>query len=156
MASRTTRPAICSAFSAGHPLGAVLRTPKQGKRTSAEEILMRSALSWRHVVGLFVVVVIAAIGGSSARADGVSSCAEIVGGDGTCYTTIQAAIVAATAGQTILVGPGTYSGTVTVDKSVTIEGAQHGVDARTRSASDESVVAWTGSGNGAFAVFADN
>jgi hypothetical protein len=55
------------------------------------------------------------------------------------YTTIQAAVNAANPGDTILVDAGTYAESVTVNKSLTIEGAQHGVDARTRSGA-ESIV----------------
>jgi Right handed beta helix region len=47
------------------------------------------------------------------------------------YTTISAAVTAASAGDTIQVCAGIYPETVTVDKSLTIEGAKMGVDART-------------------------
>lgn len=58
------------------------------------------------------------------------------------YTTIQAAINAASAGDTIRVCPGIYPegpGPLTVNKPLTLLGAQAGVDARTRSG-PESVV----------------
>ncbi len=42
----------------------------------------------------------------------------------TCtYTTIQAAITTASSGDTIQIAPGTYSGPLTIDKSVTLRGA---------------------------------
>lgn len=64
--------------------------------------------------------------------------AHIVGNT-TAYATIQAAVNAAAPGATINVDAGTYDETVTVNKSLTINGAQAGVDARgTRGA--ESIV----------------
>jgi hypothetical protein len=70
------------------------------------------------------------------------------------FTTIQSAIAAASAGDTIQVCPGIYNELVTVDKTLTIVGAQAGVDARTRvvPVTSESVV---GSGDGAFQIEAD-
>jgi hypothetical protein len=59
---------------------------------------------------------------------------------GMSYPTIQAAVTAANSGDTLLADPGMYAEHVTVNKSLTIEGAQHGVDARTRSGAAESVV----------------
>lgn len=71
------------------------------------------------------------------------------------FTTIQSAVTAASAGDTIQVCPGIYSELVTVDKTLTILGAQAAVDARTRSVplTSESGV---GSGEGAFQIEADN
>ncbi len=54
--------------------------------------------------------------------------AHIVGG-GT-YSSIQAAVDAASAGATITVDPGNYAEQVVIGKSVTLEGAMTGVDAR--------------------------
>ena len=48
----------------------------------------------------------------------------------TTFATIQAAVNAANSGDTILADPGVYAESVTVDKSVVLEGAQHGVDAQ--------------------------
>ncbi len=62
---------------------------------------------------------------------------------GTSYATIQAAVNAAPAGGTVTVDAGSYTETVTVNKSLTIQGAQAGVDARSNArtaAASESVV----------------
>jgi hypothetical protein len=48
-------------------------------------------------------------------------------GVGQTYTTIQAAITAAAAGDTIVVAAGTYAENVTVNKTVTIQGANTGI-----------------------------
>lgn len=61
-------------------------------------------------------------------------------GDPNCAT-IQAAVTAASPGDTINVAAGTYNERVVVDKTLTINGAQVGVDARTRpGTSGESVI----------------
>src|SRR5436309_6845189 len=69
------------------------------------------------------------------------------------YTTIQAAVNAANAGDTVKVCAGTYHELVTVNKSITLKGAQAGVDARTASRTGlpatESVV----DGNGGTSSF---
>lgn len=49
--------------------------------------------------------------------------AELSVGEGQDYATIQAAIDAASAGDKIMVGPGTYTESVVVNKDVTILGA---------------------------------
>jgi hypothetical protein len=51
------------------------------------------------------------------------------------YTTINAAVTAATPGETILVCPGTYNENVIINKSLTLLGAKAGIDARTRGGS---------------------
>ncbi|HET6249180.1 MAG TPA: NPCBM/NEW2 domain-containing protein [Tepidisphaeraceae bacterium] len=68
--------------------------------------------------------------------------AHIVGSS-TAYSTIQAAVNAASSGATITVDAGTYPEEVTVSKTLTIKGAQAGVDARSRvggSTAVESIV----------------
>jgi hypothetical protein len=63
----------------------------------------------------------------------------VCGGNSPCYTTIQAAINAAAPGDTIEVSDGFYDESVDINKSLTLNGAQHGVDARNRSGA-ESVI----------------
>ncbi|HEX4639420.1 MAG TPA: hypothetical protein VH170_08030 [Chthoniobacterales bacterium] len=61
------------------------------------------------------------------------------GGNSPCFTTIQAAINAASNGDTIKVADATYNESVNINKSLTLQGAQAGVDARNRSGA-ESVI----------------
>lgn len=75
--------------------------------------------------------------------------AHIVGSS-TVYATIQAAVNAASAGATINVDAGTYPEEVTISKTLTLRGAEAGVDARTRaggSSAVESVVSGAVSGS---------
>src|SRR5216683_2619814 len=62
---------------------------------------------------------------------------------GACQT-IQGAIIKASAGDVIKVAPGTYPepapGPLTVNKTLTLLGAQSGMDARSRVATMESIV----------------
>ena len=83
--------------------------------------------------------------------------ATIVGG--ASFSTIQAAVTAATAGQTIVVDPGTYTEAVTINKSLTIQGAESGVDARTnvrQSGSGESIVNVANAATFAFNITAND
>ena len=68
------------------------------------------------------------------------------GAPASAHTTISAAVTAAVAGDFIKVCPGTYNEQVTVNKALTLMGAQAGVDARGRSgaAGTESIVRGAG------------
>lgn len=73
--------------------------------------------------------------------------ADGTGCDGTTptFNTIQGAVNASVAGETISVCPGTYAENVTLNKSLTLNGAQAGVDARGRVAA-ESIISPTTTG----------
>ena len=84
-------------------------------------------------------------------------------GSSTVYSTIQAAVNAAPTGGTVRVDPGTYPEIVTVGRSMTVDGAQAGVDARSNSrmaTGNESVITGKvlsdGTISGAFYVTANN
>ena len=64
-----------------------------------------------------------------------TTCVDPAGG-GCAFTTIQAAVTAASAGDTITVVAGTFPEDVTITKALTLQGAQAGVDARTRSGAE--------------------
>src|SRR5689334_10914458 len=76
-------------------------------------------------------------------------------GSSTRYATIQAAVNAAAPKAIITVDAGTYSERVTVNKSLTIQGAQAGVDARSngRAGAAESIVS---TANGSFYITAND
>jgi parallel beta-helix repeat protein len=78
---------------------------------------------------------------------------DITPGHTGTFATIQAAVNEAFAGDTILADPGPYAEHVTVNKSLVLEGAQYGVDARTRSG-PESIV--DGGGYAPFYVTAND
>jgi hypothetical protein len=59
------------------------------------------------------------------------------------FATIQTAVDASAAGDTITVAAGTYGAAVNLNKPLALRGAQAGVDARTRSGAGESIVANT-------------
>src|SRR6185436_17310057 len=61
-------------------------------------------------------------------------------GSGGCFTTIQAAINAAGTGDTINVAPGTYTENIFLNKKVTLNGAQAGMDGCDRSGSESIIV----------------
>jgi nitrous oxidase accessory protein NosD len=69
------------------------------------------------------------------------------------FPTIQSAITAASPGDTISVCQGTYNEQVQVTKTLILQGAQHGVDARTRATTSESIINYSG---GPVQIMADN
>ncbi len=60
------------------------------------------------------------------------------------YSSIQSAIDDASSGATIYVCSGTYDESLTIDKPLTLLGAQYGVDARTRSGDPETIIDGSG------------
>jgi hypothetical protein len=81
----------------------------------------RGKFFWAGLVAVGVALAIAVGGASAATSAGASSIC--VGSRPGCFTTIQAAVNAASDGDTIMIAPGTYAGGVTIDVSVTIKGA---------------------------------
>jgi hypothetical protein len=80
-----------------------------------------SALGGRLGVGLALVALsLGALSPVAARADAAELC---VGTGVGCYAAIQAAIDAAVDGDVIIVGPGTFAGGITIDKSITLVGS---------------------------------
>ena len=77
-------------------------------------------------------------------ADGQASATDC-NAAGTPFLTIQSAITAAAAGDTVKVCPGTYAEDVTLNKGITLNGAQAGIDARGRAAA-ESIISPTTTG----------
>src|SRR5437868_7740897 len=77
---------------------------------------------------------------------------------GTNFATIQLAVNAANPGDTILADAGIYAESVTVNKSLVLEGAQHGVDAQNgRPGAQESILdAATNNGQTLFNITASN
>jgi nitrous oxidase accessory protein NosD len=82
---------------------------------------------------------IAVVTGLLTLAPSVAS-ASTVCNSGCDFSSIQAAVNAASPGTTVSVFSGTYNENVVVNKPLTIEGAQHGVDARTRTGVQESIL----------------
>ena len=69
------------------------------------------------------------------------------------YSTISAAVAAASPGDTIQVCPGTYNEQVSISKKLTLIGAKAGVDARTRATTGESII---NNSCGSVQIFADS
>lgn len=59
------------------------------------------------------------------------------------HATISAAVAAASPTDTIVVAAGTYNEQVFIDKTLTLQGAKAGVDARTRATTGESIITHT-------------
>ena len=84
--------------------------------------------------------------------EGNPACVQ--GGD--CYATIQSAVDAAKANDTINIATGTYNESVTIDKALTIKGAQHEKDARTRTIDSTSETIVNGGDKTVFTIGASN
>jgi hypothetical protein len=84
--------------------------------------------AWRKWSGgrrrvLAAAVTVVAAGGLALAAEPAQAAALCVGSGGGCYPTIQAAVDAAHAGDTITIGTGTFAGGVTITKSLGLHGS---------------------------------
>ena len=84
--------------------------------------------AWRKRSGgrrrvLAAAVTVVAAGGLALAAEPAQAAALCVGSGGGCYPTIQAAVNAAHAGDTITIGTGTFAGGVTITKSLSLHGS---------------------------------
>jgi hypothetical protein len=102
---------------------------------------------------VFLLIIAALLIPSARRSSSAATLCVHPTGAGGCFTTIQAAITAAMPGDTINVAAGTYNEMVQVNKTVTLRGAQAGVDARTRLPVNESIITH---GDGPVQILADN
>ena len=100
--------------------------PRSGRRPLPAVPVRHAALLGTALLGLGLVVAAPAAAQSTTITVGVAgpSCR------GATQPTIAAAVTAAAPGAVITVCPGVYTGTVVINKSLTLRGAQHGVDAR--------------------------
>ena len=91
---------------------------------SFKKLAPLAALTLVLTMGVLLLINLRASAASTLIVDDNSLCA------GASYTTISAAVAAAAPGDTIKVCAGTYNELVNVNKQLTIQGAQAGVDAR--------------------------
>lgn len=121
--------------------------------------MTRQSTGMVHLLALFFGLLVMVSNRSLAAVTIQVDAADPTGDGGGCGTlvnpcnTVQNGVDNAAAGDTVLVAAGTYTETVIVNKSLTLLGAQNGVDARGRSAGTESVVNGL---SGAFNISASN
>jgi len=105
------------------------------KKRRIRSFLTSKVVALTAVAALVAQPLYGAVAPQIANAASSTVCADLC-----TYTSIQAAVDAAQPEGTITVGAGTYNESVNVNKSLTILGAQSGVDARNRTGAGESIV----------------
>jgi nitrous oxidase accessory protein NosD len=115
---------------------------QQGEVMVTKKHFVVAILGLALLTSIFVVITEKVIAATTRIVDDNGACL------GATYFTIQSAVNAAAPGDTIQVCAGTYTETVTINKTLTLIGAQNGADARTRAAAPgtESVVNGAGGG----------
>lgn len=106
-------------------------------------------LRWGMIAVTVLGMVALSVGGIFTIVERAGASADVCS-LGCPYTTIQAAINAAVSGGTVTVGSGTYNEAITINKPLSLVGANVGVNPVTSSRSTESVI--DASGKGTFAV----
>jgi hypothetical protein len=110
--------------------------------------ILNSDLVRRFLALVAAFVIVLSVGGRTAQAatvrwvDLAATSSPPGTGCGTSagYNSIVSAVAAASAGDTIQVCAGLYNEQVQIDKTLTLLGAKAGVDARTRSVANESII----------------
>ncbi len=104
-------------------------------------------------------------GSWSTLSSGSNTYPEVLASDGTyryyginAFSKIQDGVNGVSADGTVDVAPGTYTESITINKSLTLNGAQEGIDARGRNSSSESIIPAQsgGVGNSAISIKANN
>lgn len=114
-----------------------------------EKLLISSMeKGWPRSAVAIVAAAAVAIGSVGITQGSARAASTLTVGDGQAYATVQAAVNAASAGDTVVIEPGTYAGNVVIDKPLTLLGANSGVSGNMARGA-ESIIVATSSGSAA-------